>query len=247
MNWYVKEFSALTKVSVATLHHYDAIGLLKPSMRLSNGYRVYTESDLLKLEQIVALKFFRFNLSKIKVLIGKDEEVLTHLKLQKTFLDEQIKQLHHAQQIANTIVSEIDARKTTNWSLVVSLIKTYQMTKELNKTWAHKIYTQTELQQLTAVDEKYSEEQKIAFRKQWAQIFAEAGKHLDQDPTEPIGKELGKQYITLKKQLQQAYKDYPELWNKIWTVYEAGQVPDEAMLGTKQQHAWLEQAAKALK
>ena len=46
--WYVKELSKLTKVSVRTLHHYDKIGLLTPSIRLENNYRVYSETDLLK-------------------------------------------------------------------------------------------------------------------------------------------------------------------------------------------------------
>ena len=66
--WYVKELSNLTQVSVQALHHYDRIGLLKPSVRLPNGYRLYSEQDLLKLQQIIALKFFGFELSQIKIL-----------------------------------------------------------------------------------------------------------------------------------------------------------------------------------
>ena len=58
--WYVKDLSKLTGISVQTLHHYDRIALLKPSLRLSNGYRLYSEQDLLKLQQIIALKFFGF-------------------------------------------------------------------------------------------------------------------------------------------------------------------------------------------
>lgn len=47
--WYVKDLSKITGVSTQTLHHYDRIDLLKPSIRLANGYRVYSENDLLKL------------------------------------------------------------------------------------------------------------------------------------------------------------------------------------------------------
>ena len=247
MNWYIKEFSTLTKVSVASLHHYDAVGLLKPSIRLSNGYRVYSENDLLKLERIIALKFFGFSLKKIKMLVSKDEEVLNHLKFQISFLDEQIKQLHHARHMANDMLAQIDVHKEIDWSLVVSLIKAYQMTKDLNKTWAVNVYTQKELEQLTTVEQQYTEDQKIAFRKLWAELFKRAGQHLDENPASPIGKELGSQYLVLKKQLEQAYKDYPELWEKIWDVYKRGKIPNEAFLGTKDQFDWLEQAAKALK
>ena len=57
--WYIKAFADLTGVSVRTLHHYDKIGLLKPSIRQANGYRLYSEADLLKQQQIIALKFFQ--------------------------------------------------------------------------------------------------------------------------------------------------------------------------------------------
>ena len=60
IQWYVKDISKLTGVSVQTLHHYDHFGLLQPSIRLPNGYRVYSEKDLLKLQQIIALKYFGF-------------------------------------------------------------------------------------------------------------------------------------------------------------------------------------------
>lgn len=64
--WFVKDLSKLTGVSVQTLHHYDRIGLLKPSLRQSNGYRIYSEKDLLKLQQIIALKFLVLSYHKSK-------------------------------------------------------------------------------------------------------------------------------------------------------------------------------------
>ena len=70
--WYIKEFSKLTNVTVRTLHHYDQIDLLKPSVRFPNGYRVYTESDLIKLQQIMALRFLGFSLSVIKDIMKKN-------------------------------------------------------------------------------------------------------------------------------------------------------------------------------
>ena len=86
--WFVKDLSRLTQVSVQTLHHYDRIGLLKPSLRLTNGYRVYTEKDLLGLQQIIALKFFGFELSKIKALLTDDEGALEHLAKQAKLLEQ---------------------------------------------------------------------------------------------------------------------------------------------------------------
>ena len=49
----VKEVSRLTGVSVRTLHHYDAIGLLRPSQISPAGYRLYDDEALEKLSMIL--------------------------------------------------------------------------------------------------------------------------------------------------------------------------------------------------
>lgn len=45
----VKEVSKLTGVSVRTMHHYDAIGLLKPAKVTAAGYRMYDDTALCRL------------------------------------------------------------------------------------------------------------------------------------------------------------------------------------------------------
>ena len=49
----VKEVAALSGVTVRTLHHYDELGLLTPSVRTDAGYRLYSDDDLLRLQQIL--------------------------------------------------------------------------------------------------------------------------------------------------------------------------------------------------
>ena len=49
----VGELATLAGVSIRTLHHYDAIGLLSPSERTAAGYRVYRHEDLEDLQQIL--------------------------------------------------------------------------------------------------------------------------------------------------------------------------------------------------
>ena len=52
-HYQVKEVAKLSGVSILTLHHYDAIGLLVPSLRSAAGYRLYADNDLLRLQQIL--------------------------------------------------------------------------------------------------------------------------------------------------------------------------------------------------
>lgn len=49
----VKDVSRIARVSIRTLHYYDEIGLLTPTARTDAGYRLYTDDDLLRLQQIL--------------------------------------------------------------------------------------------------------------------------------------------------------------------------------------------------
>lgn len=70
----VKELANLAGISVRTLHHYDQIGLFKPSESTQSGYRLYSEHDLAILQQILLLKELDFPLKSIKVMIYNNNE-----------------------------------------------------------------------------------------------------------------------------------------------------------------------------
>lgn len=65
----VNEVSKLTGVSVRTLHHYDAIGLLKPTMITDAGYRLYDDTALERLQQILLFRELEFPLKDIKAIL----------------------------------------------------------------------------------------------------------------------------------------------------------------------------------
>lgn len=69
MTLHVKEVSELAGVSIRTLHHYDAVGLLAPSSTSPAGYRIYTEQDLERLQQILFFKEIGFSLNEIKEIL----------------------------------------------------------------------------------------------------------------------------------------------------------------------------------
>jgi DNA-binding transcriptional MerR regulator len=72
-------------LTVRTLHHYDEIGLLKPSQHSESGHRLYSQSDLARLQQIVSLRQLGFSLEQIRDCLEREDfspvEVLQmHLK-----------------------------------------------------------------------------------------------------------------------------------------------------------------------
>ena len=62
----VKEVSRLTGVSVRTLHHYDAIGLLKPTRVTEAGYRLYDGDALVRLHMILVYRELGLSLKEIE-------------------------------------------------------------------------------------------------------------------------------------------------------------------------------------
>ncbi|MBE6754341.1 MAG: MerR family transcriptional regulator, partial [Ruminococcaceae bacterium] len=95
----VKEVSALTGVSVRTLHHYDAIGLLKPTAVTEAGYRLYDDTAIARLQSILLFRELQFPLRDIKAMLDNpDFSPEQALEQQITLLE--LRQAHIAGLIA---------------------------------------------------------------------------------------------------------------------------------------------------
>lgn len=89
----VGELAKRTGLTVRTLHHYDAIGLLAPSARSDAGYRLYNREDIARLHTIQALRQIGLPLSEIdKLLHGKPEPLPSIIQRQLTSLERQMTQ-----------------------------------------------------------------------------------------------------------------------------------------------------------
>ncbi|MFC5734257.1 MerR family transcriptional regulator [Cytobacillus gottheilii] len=71
--FHINEFKKLSGVSVRTLRYYDKIGLLKPVSKTEGGHRLYTSTELKKLQQIQFLKIIGFKLGEIKIMLESEE------------------------------------------------------------------------------------------------------------------------------------------------------------------------------
>ena len=91
----VHEVSKITGVSVRTLHHYDAIGLLKPTAVTDVGYRLYDDMALSRLQTILLFRELQFSLKDIKNIIDNEsfdknkalKQQLALLELQRNYID----------------------------------------------------------------------------------------------------------------------------------------------------------------
>src|SRR5512147_3099846 len=89
----VGELAKRSGLTVRTLHHYDAIGLLRPSARSDSGYRLYNRNDVARLHQIQALRRFGLSLAEVGAsLAGSGVDLVSIVERQIRMLDESIAQ-----------------------------------------------------------------------------------------------------------------------------------------------------------
>ncbi|MGD8149180.1 MerR family transcriptional regulator [Ornithinimicrobium sp. Y1694] len=103
--WTVGQVAEEIGVTVRTLHHYDEIGLAAPTERSHAGYRLYTEADLARLQQVVVYRQLGFGLEAIAHLLEEDLDggtIAAHLRRQREAITARIGEL-------DELVRSIDA------------------------------------------------------------------------------------------------------------------------------------------
>ncbi|MEC0240630.1 MerR family transcriptional regulator [Paenibacillus dokdonensis] len=92
-HWKVGDLAKLTGLTVRTLRYYDQIGLLSPSGQTESGHRLYSESNLSRLHQILSLKELGLSLEEIKSVLSDGQfSPLEIVGLQINQIQEQMKQ-----------------------------------------------------------------------------------------------------------------------------------------------------------
>jgi DNA-binding transcriptional MerR regulator len=94
-NYTVKQLADLAGVSRRTLHHYDEIGLLKPTVQGSNRYRYYNEQAALRLQQILFYRELGLSLNEIQTILEQpDFDLLQALQTHKAELQKRVVRLN---------------------------------------------------------------------------------------------------------------------------------------------------------
>jgi DNA-binding transcriptional MerR regulator len=182
----VREFARLAGVSVRTLHFYDEAGLLKPSWRTEAGHRLYRREDLLRLQQIVTLKYIGFSLSEIdKLLNSPVYDVRKSLRIQKQAIDQRIGQLQQVSraldQTLETITSE--QPEQMDWQQVDQIIK--NVIAEDWQHWSAQYYTPEQQKQLLERSQQISPEELARGQREWQEVIKRFEEHRHDSPAHP--------------------------------------------------------------
>jgi DNA-binding transcriptional MerR regulator len=104
----VGRVAELADVSVRTLHHYDEIGLVRPSTRTAAGYRAYSAGDVERLREVLAYRRLGFGLREIARLVDDPAtDAVAHLRRLRGLL---LEQRERAAAMVTAIDEELEAR-----------------------------------------------------------------------------------------------------------------------------------------
>jgi len=113
MNYTVSQLARLAGVSVRTLHHYDEIGLLRPSRVGANGYRYYDEPAVMRLQQILLYKELELSLDEIRDLLDRpDFDVLGALENHRRALQQRLGRLRRLMLTVDKTIAHVKGEKT---------------------------------------------------------------------------------------------------------------------------------------
>lgn len=192
----VGELAKKMSVTVRTLQYYDKKGVLKPSAKSPGGRRLYTKKDMVKLHQILSLKFLGFSLEEIKTkLLNMDtpEEVAEMLKKQKEIVKKQIDSLTAALTAIDSLEKEVVQMKEVHFDKYADIVALLRQGNE--EYWVIKLFD-TKL--LTHIRDKFGAQPEKGLRlyEAYTTLLDEALllKELNEPPTSEKSLELAKKW-----------------------------------------------------
>jgi len=210
----VNEFAELAGVTVRTLHHYDRLGLLKPSRRSDSGYRLYGNRDLARLEQIVVLKFLGLPLKQIRDLLKKESGLPESLRRQRRVLAEKRRQLDSAIHAIETAEQSLKPKQEPDWNLFKKIIKEIEMQNDTE--WSKKYYTPEAQAKVEERKKLWSPELQEKVSRQWSELFADIEASLQEDPAGPKGQALAARWKELLAGFTGGDPEIQKGLNKMW-------------------------------
>ena len=205
----IGELAKRAGLTVRTLHHYDKIGLLRPSIRTAGGFRLYSRDDVIRLHRIQALKQFGCSLTEIGSFLATPEaSIRIILAQQMTVLEEQARSATALRERLKRLDEQLDRGETTgltDWLTVLEMMNLCE--RHLSKE---------ELETFLAGRATGH------LHKKWRQIHAQVRDLIDRGvpPESPEAQELAGRWLQL---LKETTGNNPALIMKLRRIRQEGE------------------------
>ena len=210
----IREFATLAGVTVRALHHYDRLGLLKPSGRSRSGYRLYRDRDLVRLEQIVVLKFLGLPLKQIARLLKRESSLADALRRQQVVLAGKRRQLDLAISAIRRAERSVESGGDPDWELFKTIVREIEMQNSTD--WSKKYYSEDAKAKIEERKALWNPELQAQVTAQWTALIADVTAALAEDPAGPNAQALAARWRTLVEGFTGGDPEVQQGLNKMW-------------------------------
>jgi DNA-binding transcriptional MerR regulator len=217
----VGELARRTGLTIRTLHHYDEIGLLKPSLHTEAGHRLYTADDVARLQRVLSLRQIGFSLEEVRDCLDRPgfspaEVIRLHVARLREQIDWQRKLCERLEVIAAHL-------RTAGEVSADEFLRTIEV-----MTMMEKLYTPEQMKQFEEVGKLVGPEEIRAIEEAWTALLAEVRANRDLDPASPQAQALAQRWDELGERTMRGYQAFPELKQAIADNYKQGRFEGHA-------------------
>jgi DNA-binding transcriptional MerR regulator len=189
----VGELARRTGLTVRTLHHYDEIGLLKPSGHTEAGYRLYTAADVERLQQVLSLRSLGFSLEEVRdCLTRPDFAPLPVIRLHLAKLRGQIDLEQKLCERLEALAARLSAAGEVSADEFLRTIEEMTMLE----TMAKKYFTPEQLQTIQQKRDQAGRDALERGQEEWAEVIALVRAEMDKgtDVSDPKVQSLARRW-----------------------------------------------------
>lgn len=193
--WKVGQLARLTGLTVRTLHHYDALGVLRPSARTPSGHRLYDEHDVRRLYRIVAMRELGLPLETIGQLLTGEPNLIELLRDHLDHIDVQLAAIRALRRRLATMLATVDAAGPPAAADLLELIEEVMKMDETMKRY----FTEEQLATLTQRHEQAGQEATASVLAEWPRLIAAVQTEMDAgtDPAAAQVQALARRWMEL--------------------------------------------------
>ena len=226
----VGELARRTGLSVRTLHHYDEIGLLKPSHHTESGHRLYTKSDIVRLQQVLSIRELGFSLIQVRDCL--DEPGFSPLEVIRLHIARLRQQINLQAKLCERLEGLADHFRTVEEVSTDDFIRTIEEMTMIQKQFE-------EVAKLVGPDEVR------AIETSWTALMAEVRANQHLDPASPEAQTLLTRWEELTERTMHGYQGFPELKQTIADGYKQGKFEGHAHAPQQADSAFIERLKAA--
>lgn len=206
----IGEMSKKTGVTIRTLDYYDEIGLVKPSSTTTGGHRQYEEEDVMRLEQVLALKYMGFSLGQIRSILQESTATWQQsIQHQLEMIAQQQKRLQALERALKGVLYSIEFEDGVNWPVILDIISLFQQTPDIDSKLYDKYFNNEEIESIVQMNKEIDP----GILGQWTSIIYEVRAVMHEDPASDNAQRVAERWM---EQVYAMYGKDEELLDKMW-------------------------------